>query len=74
MFDTAGDPATGLTIVVKISKDGGAMTTSANSAAEISLGWYSINLTSGEMNAKSVAINFSASGAKSYGIVLPTEG
>lgn len=75
MFDdSAGDPATGLTVVVKVSKDGGALTTSSNSAAEISLGWYTIDLTSGEMNAKTVALNFTAAGAKSYGVVLPTEG
>lgn len=73
MFDSSGAPATGLTVTVKVSKDGGALTTSSNSASELSLGWYKIDLTSGEMNAKSVALNFQASGATSYGIVLTTE-
>ncbi len=74
MFDTAGAPATGLTVVTKISKDGGSLATSSNAATELTLGWYTIDFTSGEMNAKNVALNFAAAGAITYGQVLTTEG
>ncbi len=73
MFDTSGVPASGLTVVVKISKDGGALTTSSNSASELTLGWYTLDITNTEMNAKTVALNFAATGAVSYGQVITTE-
>lgn len=73
LYDTSGAPATGLSPVVKVGKDGGALATSSNSASELTLGWYTIDLTSGEMNAKTVALNFAVSGAVSYGVVLQTD-
>lgn len=49
-------PATGKTVTVQVSKDGGAFATSTNSASEISNGWYKVVLTATEMNASLIAV------------------
>jgi hypothetical protein len=54
---------TGLTVSAQISKDGGALTATANSPTELGGGLYAINLQSAEMNANKVTLLFSASGA-----------
>lgn len=74
MFDDAGDLATGLTVAVEISKDGGAFAASVNSPVEISDGWYKINFEAAEMNAKSIAVRAAAAGAKDTVLVITTDG
>ena len=48
-------PATGKTVTVQISKDGGAFAGATNAAAEIAAGFYKVVLTAAEMNAATIA-------------------
>lgn len=60
---TAQNPAPGLTVTATRSIDGGAFAPCENTVTEISDGWYSINLSTSDMNGKTVALNFEATGA-----------
>jgi len=51
-------PAIGKTVTAQISKDGAAFVNCANAVAEVSGGWYKINLAQAEMNADIVALKF----------------
>jgi len=65
-------PKTGLTITATISKDGGAFAACTNSASEIGNGVYKITLTSAEMDAATVILKFTATGADQRTITLVT--
>lgn len=67
-----GEAATGKTVTLTISKDGGAFASSTNSVTEISSGWYKIVLTAAEMNAGTVAIKASATGCDTTNMLLVT--
>lgn len=72
MVDDNGDPATGLTITAQRSQNAGAFSSTDNSVSEISSGWYSLNLTANDTNCNTLALEFSATGAKtrSFSIVV----
>lgn len=65
-------PATGKTVTVQVSKDGGAFAAATNSPAEISAGWYKIILTATEMNADTVAIKITETDCDQANILLAT--
>jgi hypothetical protein len=52
-------PATGLTITSTVALDGGSFGATANSATEMSVGWYKINLAAADLNGNTVALQFS---------------
>ena len=66
MFDSVGGLVTGLTVVTKISKDGGTFTalddTTVTEVATSS-GWYKVDFTATETNADTIAFSASAAGA-----------
>lgn len=64
MLSAGGDPVTGLTPTVQISKDGAAFAASTNTATEIGNGMYQIVLTAAEMNADRVIVRATGTGAK----------
>ena len=64
---------TGLTVSATISKDGGALTSCENSVTEISNGLYKINLTQAEMNADTIILGFTATGARARVVILKTD-
>lgn len=66
-------PETGLTITAQISKDGGAFAACTNSAAEIANGAYKINLTQTEMNADTILLRFTGTGAAARMISIYTQ-
>lgn len=66
-------PETGLTITAQISKDGGAFAAATNAAAEIANGWYAITLTQAEMNADTVLLRFTATGAAARNVQILTQ-
>ena len=66
-------PETGLTVTCNISKDGGAFAASTNSAAEIGNGTYKITLTATEMNADTIILRFTATGAADRFVTLITQ-
>ncbi len=74
MFDSSGDPKTGATVTVSISKDGGTFAAVDGTVTEISNGFYKVSFTSTEMNAKNIAVKASATGAKSTLFLITTEG
>lgn len=67
-------PATGLTITAQRSIDGAAFAACANSASEISNGWYKINLATTDLNGAVIILRFTATGADdSVGPVVITQ-
>lgn len=70
---TNHNPATGLTVSVSVSLDGGASFTSVGTATEMANGWYQIDLTAGNMNGDTVAFKAIATGADDLGITIVTE-
>lgn len=62
MYDTSGDPATGLAVTAKRSIDGAALGACVNAVSEIGSGKYKINLAASDLNGDMVHFEFSASG------------
>ncbi len=65
-------PATGKTVTATISKDGGAFAACTNAVAEVSNGYYKINLTQTEMNASVVALKFGETDCDQRSITIIT--
>jgi hypothetical protein len=61
--DTDHDPATGLTVTVQRSIDGGAFAAATNSAAEVSAGIYKLDLSAADLNGNVITLKFTAAGA-----------
>lgn len=74
MYDEDGEPATSLTVTAEISKDGGAFAATADAVEEISNGFYKVDLSQTEMNAKVIALRATATGAKETQLSIITEG
>lgn len=73
---TAGGPATGKTVAVQISKDGGAfanVTDGSGTATEVGSGWYQVDLTNTEMNADEVAIKATETDCNQRNIKIRTQ-
>lgn len=75
MSDSAtGDPKTGATVTVQRSLDGAAFANATNTpATEVSGGWYKINLSAADLNADTVALKMTATGAKQLDELIVTE-
>jgi hypothetical protein len=69
---TTHEPATGLTVTATRSLDGAAFGACANAVAEVSGGWYKIDLAAGDLNGDTVALKFTATGADQLNISLVT--
>jgi hypothetical protein len=65
--------ATGLTVTAERSLDGAAFAACANSPSEIGGGVYTIDLAAGDLNATTVTLRFSASGADTRLVSLVTQ-
>lgn len=73
---TDGTPATGKTVTVQVSKDGGSFANVAASsgiATEISGGWYKIDLSVSEMTADEVGLKMTATGCQQLDIKIRTQ-
>lgn len=70
---TSQTPIEMLTVYGFISKDGGAFAALTNSVAEISDGWYKVDLTAGETDCNVFALNFTALGADPQCATIPTQ-
>lgn len=66
-------PKTGLTITAERSIDGAAFGACANSATEISAGWYYIDLAAADLNGNVIALKFTATGADQRDILIATQ-
>jgi len=75
MFDSADHvtPKTGLAITATRSIDGGAFGACANAAAEVSAGWYKINLATTDMNGDLIVLKFTAAAADATEIEIKTQ-
>ena len=73
MFDLNGNPATGLTVALYISKDGGSFTIATNAVSEVGMGFYKIDFTAIEMDANVIALGATATGAGQGSISIVTE-
>lgn len=71
---TAGGPATGKTVTVQVSKDGGAFATVSDTVTEIANGWYEVDLSATEMNAEVVAFKGTATDCNQRNITFVTGG
>lgn len=63
---------TGLTITAQRSIDGAAFAAAANSATELSAGWYKINLAASDLNGDTIGLKFTATGADPMAITIKT--
>lgn len=70
---TAGGPATGKTVTVEISKDGGAFAAIAGAITEVSDGFYKFNLTATELNADVVALTGNATACNQASATIFTQ-
>lgn len=73
---TNHNPATGKTVTVTISKDGGAFAAlnSGDTVTEIGSGWYEVDLSSTDTNANNFALKGTATGCDDAGIHVVTAG
>jgi hypothetical protein len=67
-------PKTGLTVTSTRSLDGAAFGACTNSAAEVSNGWYKIDLAAGDLNGNTVALRFTALLADDCNVSIVTGG
>lgn len=65
-------PAAGKTITAEISKDGEAFAACTNPVAEVSNGFYKIDLTQEEMNADLIALKFTEANCDQRSITIVT--
>ncbi len=70
---TAGGPATGKTVTVEVSKDGGAFAAIAGAVTEVSDGFYKFNLTATELNADVVALTGNATACNQAAATIFTQ-
>ena len=71
MRDSSGNAKTGLTVTAQTCLNAAGFNSCTNSVSEIAFGWYYIVLTAADVNAQSVALRFSASGAQDTDLYLP---
>ena len=64
---------TGLTVTATRSLDGAAFAACANAVAEVSDGWYKIDLAAADLNGNVVALRFSATGADTRNVTVVTQ-
>jgi hypothetical protein len=63
----------GATITGQVSLDGAAFGALTNASAEVSAGWYKVNLAAGDVNADVVALKFTVAGADQLDISIVTQ-
>ena len=66
-------PAVGKSIQSTVSLNGGAFSSTANSASEIGNGWYEINLAATDLNGSTVALSFAANSCDTTIITIATQ-
>lgn len=64
---------TGLTVTAERSKDGGAFAACSNSVTEVGNGLYTIDLSATDLNANTVALKFTATGADQRMFTIVTQ-
>jgi hypothetical protein len=64
---------TGLSVTGQVSKDGGAFANLTNAVVEIGSGWYKVDLAAADVNADTVALKFTATGADQLDITIATQ-
>jgi len=73
MLNTAGNPATGLTVTATRSIDGGAFGAGTLGAVtEISGGFYKLDLGAGDVNGAVIALRFTATNARDTQLTIIT--
>lgn len=70
---TTNLPATGKTVSVSRSLDGGVSFTAVGTATEMASGWYQIDFAAGDMNGDTVALRCTATGCYDKNITIVTE-
>lgn len=66
-------PETGKTITAERSLDGAAFAACANSATEVSAGWYKINLDATDTNGNMVVLKFTSTGCRAAEFIIVTQ-
>jgi hypothetical protein len=75
MTDSAdhATPKTGLTVTGQVSLNGGAFAALTNAVVEIASGWYKVDLAAADVNADTVALKFTGTGADQLDITIATQ-
>lgn len=71
MRDSSGNAKTGLSVTAQAVLNNGTFGSCTNIPSEIAYGWYYIVLAAADVNAQSVGLRFSASGAQDTDVYLP---
>lgn len=64
MTDSSGNAVLGATVTATRSIDGGAFAACTNAVSEVGNGWYKISLSAADMNGTTIALRFTATGAR----------
>lgn len=72
MYDSAGNPKTGLTVSGFVTIDGAAYVTLTNSVTELSNGTYLVDLAAADLNGRNIMLRFTASGASDTDLEIIT--
>lgn len=70
---TTHAPKTGVTVTAVRSINGGAFAACANSATEISNGWYTIDLAASDLNGNTIALRFTGASSDDRDILIVTQ-
>lgn len=74
MTDSANhQPATGLAVTGKVSRDGAAFVALTNAVSEVEIGIYKVNLAAADVNANVLTLMFAATGADTTYITIVTQ-
>lgn len=74
MYDTNGNPKTGLTVTGQARIDSASFASLTNSVTEVAFGMYTVNLAAADLNGKVIALRFSATGAQDTDVTIVTQG
>jgi hypothetical protein len=72
LADSSGNGVAGESVTAQRSLDGAVFGACANAVSEVSGGWYKISLASGDLNGDVVALKFTSTNSKGYGVVVVT--
>jgi len=70
---TTHAPKTGVTVTATRSLDGGSFAACTNSPTEIASGWYKIDLSAGDLNAKVISFRATGTGSDDTNLQLITQ-
>jgi hypothetical protein len=73
MYDSNGNPATGLTVSTQVAIDSGGFGATTNSPVELSNGWYKVSFAAADLNGNVILFRATAAGAQDTNKTILTQ-